>query len=391
MNEEIRRNNSGRKPPRRTNERFPIAVLLGGIVLIALLLSVIVLGKNGGTHGNASNTSDLISGDVSLEGSVPDESGAPVESGPDESDEGDTPSSDESEKDESFYYESSYDMSAEAPDQEFENVYDFSLSAQYSFVYDITNDKVLYANNASDRAYPASITKLMTSIIALKYCDPNDVFTAGEELGFVIKGSSLAMIYRGQRLRLSMLIDAMMLPSGNDAAYIVAANAGRKIADDETLSAADAVSVFIDKMNQEAERLGCRGTHFANPDGFHDDRHFTTAYDLALIAEEALSYEVIRKSVLKEKVDAVYESGEMMTWINSNYLIRYDTLSTADREKWHSEYATGLKTGTTSQAGSCMVASAKKGNREIVAVLLKCRDGMGRYEDAHEIIDTIFD
>ena len=230
----------------------------------------------------------------------------------------------------------------------------------------------------------------MTSIVALKYCDPDDVFTAGDELSFVVKGSSLAFIYKGHKLKLKMLIDAMMLPSGNDAAYVVAANAGRIIAGDKSLSAAEAVSVFVDKMNEEAKRLGCKGTHFANPDGWHDERHFTTAYDLALISEEALKYEVINKSVKKEQVDAVYESGQMMTWINSNYLIRYHSLSTEDRKKWYSEYATGLKTGTTSQAGSCMVASAKKGDREIVAVLLKCKDGMGRYEDALEIINTIF-
>lgn len=399
MNDDIKQYKKDYHKNRRAPNKTPIAALLGTVVLIALLFSVVVL-RNNDQEDASGVSSDASYIDASFapsedDTSISDESEELV-SDTEQSDGTSTePSKDESEmteskNDESFYYDESYVIPDESEGLEFENKYDFSLSAEYCVVYDLKSGEVLFSKNASGRAYPASITKLMTSIVALKYCDPDDVFTAGDELSFVVKGSSLAFIYKGHKLKLKMLIDAMMLPSGNDAAYVVAANAGRIIAGDKSLSAAEAVSVFVDKMNEEAKRLGCKGTHFANPDGWHDERHFTTAYDLALISEEALKYEVINKSVKKEQVDAVYESGQMMTWINSNYLIRYHSLSTEDRKKWYSEYATGLKTGTTSQAGSCMVASAKKGDREIVAVLLKCKDGMGRYEDALEIINTIF-
>ena len=412
MNDDIKQFPKDYHKKRRSPNRMPLMALLSGLILIAILFSVIVIGNESGETVSSDGSvlsqvetspSDYSSPDDSskeqndslatsdIDSSINDESDesedVSLESSSEPSKE---QSKDQSKEDDSFYYDESYVIPDESKGQDFENVYNFSLSAEYAIVYDLKSGEVLYAKNASDRAYPASITKLMTSIIALKYCDPSDVFTAGEELGFVAKGSSLAFIYKGHKLKLSMLIDAMMLPSGNDAAYVVAANVGRVIAGDKSLSAAESVSVFVDEMNKEAKRLGCKGTHFANPDGFHDDRHFTTAYDLAIISEEALTYEVINKSVKKEKVEAVYESGQMMTWINSNYLIRYHSLSTEDRKKWYSEYATGLKTGTTSQAGSCMVASAKKGDREIVAVLLKCKDGMGRYEDALKIINTIF-
>ena len=410
MNDDIKQYRRDYHKKRRSPNRTPTVVLLGLVLLIAVLFSVILLKNDNEQNesGVESDVSYITSADTSDDVSTGDESEAET-SEAETSDEGsngeassepsksesssesvESSKPDESKNNESFYYDESYVIPDESEGQEFDNVYNFSLSAEFAIVYDLKSGEVLYAKNATDRAYPASITKLMTSIVALKYCDPDDVFTAGDELSFVAKGSSLAFIYKGHKLKLKMLIDAMMLPSGNDAAYVVAANAGRIIAGDKSLSAAEAVSVFVDKMNEEAKRLGCKGTHFANPDGFHDDRHFTTAYDLALISEEALSYDVINKSVKKEQVDAVYESGQMMTWINSNYLIRYHSLSTEDRKKWYSEYATGLKTGTTSQAGSCMVASAKKGDREIVAVLLKCKDGMGRYEDALEIINTIF-
>lgn len=405
MNDDIKQYRRDYHKKRRSPNKVPMAMLLGLVLLIAVLFSVILLGNNNeqnesGVESDVSyitsaDTSDDVSaGDESETETSEDESNGEASSEPSKSESSsesvESSKPDESKNNESFYYDESYVIPDESEGQEFENKYNFSLSAEFALVYDLKSGEVLYAKNATDRAYPASITKLMTSIVALKYCDPDDVFTAGDELSFVTKGSSLAFIYKGHKLKLKMLIDAMMLPSGNDAAYVVAANAGRIIAGDKSLSAAEAVSVFVDKMNEEAKRLGCKGTHFANPDGYHDERHFTTAYDLALISEEALSYEIINKSVKKEQVDAVYESGQMMTWINSNYLIRYHSLSTEDRKKWYSEYATGLKTGTTSQAGSCMVASAKKGDREIVAVLLKCKDGMGRYEDALEIINTIF-
>ena len=410
MNDDIKQYKRDYHKKRRSPNRTPMAVLLGLVLLIAVLFSAVILGNNdeqneSGESIDASYEVDVSLGDESdgyisenesLEPSISSEPS--MDESEDESEDVSESSKNEesskaeesSKSEESFYYDESYVIPDESEGIEFDNEYNFSLSAEFAIVYDLKSGEVLFAKNATDRAYPASITKLMTSIVALKYCDPDDVFTAGDELSFVVKGSSLAFIYKGHKLKLKMLIDAMMLPSGNDAAYVVAANAGRIIAGDKSLSAAEAVSVFVDKMNEEAKRLGCKGTHFANPDGFHDDRHFTTAYDLALISEEALKYEVINKSVKKEQVDAVYESGQMMTWINSNYLIRYHSLSTEDRKKWYSEYATGLKTGTTSQAGSCMVASAKKGDREIVAVLLKCKDGMGRYEDALEIINTIF-
>lgn len=410
MNDDIKQYKRDYHKKRRSPNKTPMAVLLGLVLLIAVLFSAVILGNNDeqnelGESVDASYEVDVSLGDES-DGYISDnESLEPTISSEPSMDESEDESEDISESskseesskveepsksEESFYYDESYVIPDESEGIEFDNEYNFSLSAEFAIVYDLKSGEVLFAKNATDRAYPASITKLMTSIVALKYCDPDDVFTAGDELSFVVKGSSLAFIYKGHKLKLKMLIDAMMLPSGNDAAYVVAANAGRIIAGDKSLSAAEAVSVFVDKMNEEAKRLGCKGTHFANPDGWHDERHFTTAYDLALISEEALKYEVINKSVKKEQVDAVYESGQMMTWINSNYLIRYHSLSTEDRKKWYSEYATGLKTGTTSQAGSCMVASAKKGDREIVAVLLKCKDGMGRYEDALEIINTIF-
>ena len=152
------------------------------------------------------------------------------------------------------------------------------------FVYDVDSGKMLYCSTEkTDRLYPASITKLFTAWLALKHLEPDRVITVGEEVRMVGVGSSLAYISPGCRLTVEMLVEAMLLPSGNDAAYALAAAAGRVIAGEENLSAATAVQRFVAEMNQEAGRLGMDSTNFTNPDGYHTGAHYSCPGDLALI------------------------------------------------------------------------------------------------------------
>lgn len=124
------------------------------------------------------------------------------------------------------------------------------------------------------------------------------------------------------------LLDAMLLPSGNDAAYTMACGVGRIVANDPTLPAADAVALFVELMNEKARELGCRDSHFANPDGFHHDDHYTTAYDMARIAVACMEIEPVAKSCSKTVGRAVFLSGEDVTWYSTNKLLgsyRYAT------------------------------------------------------------------
>ena len=131
-------------------------------------------------------------------------------------------------------------------------------------------------------------------------------------------------------------------------------------------------------MNEKALLLNCTGSHFANPDGYHDDNHFTTALDMTRIASYCMDIEIIAESCSKTIGRHVLLSGQDITWRSSNqFLGSYS-------------YATGLKTGTTSEAGACLAASAKKDDTVLVAILFKAADAWSRYSDAEELMSDGF-
>ena len=252
------------------------------------------------------------------------------------------------------------------------------IKTQYFVLYDKTHDSVLYSKNANEKAYPASVTKLLTAAVAADYCDADTPFTVGDELDFVQPNSSLAYLEKGMVLQFEALLDAMLLPSGNDAAYVMACGVGRIASGDENLSEREAVDFFVGLMNEKALLLNCTGSHFANPDGYHDDNHFTTALDMTRIASYCMDIEIIAESCSKTIGRHVLLSGQDITWRSSNqFLGSYS-------------YATGLKTGTTSEAGACLAASAKKDDNVLVAILFKAADAWSRYSDAEELMSDGF-
>ena len=109
------------------------------------------------------------------------------------------------------------------------------------------------------------------------------------------------LLQKGQRLTFEMLLDALLLPSGNDAAYVMAAGVGRLYAGDDSLPAEEAVAVFVGLMNQTAQRIGATDSHFVTPDGYHDDDHYTTAMDMMRIALYASTFDVVRESYGKSE------------------------------------------------------------------------------------------
>ena len=256
------------------------------------------------------------------------------------------------------------------------------LWAEKAFVFDNRTEEVLYLKGTlQDRIYPASITKLYTVHVALMYLQPEEVVTAGEELDLLQPGSSIAFIRKGHRLTVEMLIEGMLLPSGNDAAYVLAAAAGRKIAGDQALPASEAVAVFVDEMNRRAQAEGLQETRFTSPDGFHDDGHYTSMADLIRIARLALSEELIIQytSLCREKV--FFASGETITWNNTNLLLHPES-------PFYREEVIGLKTGRTPEAGYCLLAAARSGDREVIIAVLGCAELNQRFEDALKLLDA---
>lgn len=257
------------------------------------------------------------------------------------------------------------------------------LQSEYAIVYDVQSDEVLFAKNADQKCYPASTTKILTSAVILDNVDEDFLFTAGDELDFVNPESSLAYIEKGNVLDLTTALDAIMLPSGNDASYMAAANVGRKIAGDDTISPEKAVETFVDEMNRTAKRIGAENTHFSDPDGFHDDDHYTTVLDMLKITLYARQKPLIVASAAKPSEHAVFESGEEISWINSNKLIHEDS-------DCYYMYANGFKTGMTDQSGYCVVATAKRFDHDVICIVFGAPASDIRWNETISLLDSAF-
>lgn len=252
-------------------------------------------------------------------------------------------------------------------------------------IYDSKTDEILYARtNTGDKLYPASITKLYTCYVALQHLDPYDILTAGDELSLVQPGSSKAYIYKNQRVSVRTVIQGMLLPSGNDAAMILAANAGRRIAGDETLEATEAVNVFVDEMNRMVEELGFEGSHFANPDGFHSGAHYTCLKDMARIAKLALEDKTISYIIRLFEQEVTYTSGQENTWKNTNLYLDPEN-------SFHRGDAVGMKTGYTKQAGYSLMSAFRHGKTTLVVGVFGCKDGYNRYRYTNKLLKICYE
>ena len=250
------------------------------------------------------------------------------------------------------------------------------LSARQILVYDSTNDQLLYTKSVEGgKLYPASVTKLFTCYVALQILDPSKVVTAGSELNLVAEDSSMAYIYRSQQVTVKMLVGGMMMPSGNDAAMIMATAAGRKLAGDSRLPAEEAVRTFVAEMNRQAKELGFEKTHFTNPDGYHVGSHYTCVNDLVRMAELALSNDIIRRYMGYYGLNLTYVSGQSNTWVNTNQLLN-------KKGEFYCEDAIGMKTGHTGQAGYCLMSAFEVGEKTIVIGVFGCSDKNARFSDS---------
>lgn len=237
----------------------------------------------------------------------------------------------------------------------------------------VGDETELFCENADLRIAPASLTKLLTASAALYYINSDEVFTVGTEQKLLPPGSSVCLISEGQRLTLYDLITGMLMVSGNDAAYTVAASTARRLGGGD-LSDDDAIEYFCGLMNEFAGRLGMKNSRFTTPDGSDSTGQYTTANDLRILAEYALSVPEIREIVSVQQRYVVFESGENITWTNSNKLLYPDG-------KFYCEAAVGLKTGTTPNAGSCLIAAFETNGGTYISVVTGRASDNERYSD----------
>lgn len=259
---------------------------------------------------------------------------------------------------------------------------DRQLTASQYFVFDCTDSTFLTLPEAADtRIYPASITKLTTACVVMKYLKPDDVITAGAELNLVAAGSSVAELEKGDALTVSQLIGGMILPSGNDAAYVLATAAGRVILDQPSADAETAIAAFVEEMNRYASRTGLIGTHFANPDGIHKENHYTTYQDLVTMAMQALQNESLMEYCATG--NAVVQAGEReLKWHNTNLLVDPEN-------EFYCPIAVGLKTGQTPYAGSCLLSAFQTGETTLIIGVFGCPDIESRFLDTLQLLNEV--
>ena len=248
---------------------------------------------------------------------------------------------------------------------------------------DASTGTILAEKNANKKMYPASLTKIMTAILAIEMGDLSDVIKVDDATPYEITGSHIAL-EPGEMLTLKDMLYALMLPSANDAALAIAKYYGKTEKE------------FVKLMNDKAKDLGAYNTHFVNPHGLHDDNHYTTAADLALITRYAMKNETFREIVktVKYEVKPTNKKSEPRNFKNLNKLICnsgygqicVDGINIGPEY----EYATGVKTGYTPEAGNTLVASAEKNGTELIAVAMQ-GESLEMYQDAHNLFNYGFD
>ena len=235
-----------------------------------------------------------------------------------------------------------------------------SVSAQAVYIFDPDSGTTIYEKNSADRLYPASTTKLMTALVALKTYELDQVLavkTAADATGQTID------LARGDQLTVENLLYGLLVDSGNDAGVALAENYE------------GGYSQFITKMNEEAKRLGLTGTHFANVTGFENPDHYTTARDLTLIAREAIANAVIRKIVsTKEVVFYDITAKKRFAFESTNKLLDLPGVR-------------GLKTGWTPASGECLVTLVTRDGKSILLTVLNSKD---RFTESEKLIDWVY-
>ena len=261
-----------------------------------------------------------------------------------------------------------------------------SLSSASAIVMELSTGTVLYSKNIHKKHYPASITKIMTSLLTLENSSPSDVvtFTEAEAHG-IETGSPSMYCVPGEKFTIEQVLYGIMLQSANEMCLVAADHV------------AGSVDKFVEMMNQRVAQLGLKDTHFMNPNGLHNDDHYTSAYDMACIAREAWknpsfqkicgtrTYQV--KSTNKRKASEIL-GGQLL---NHHQMINgYETSS-----RYEKDYVIGGKTGYTSMAHSTLVTFAEKDGMQLVSVIMKGNSSKqgepNEYTDTTRILDYAFE
>lgn len=242
---------------------------------------------------------------------------------------------------------------------------DLNLNARHAILYDRKCKRVLYEKDAYTKVPNASTTKMLTAIVVYENCDLNETVEVSKTAANV--AGSKVQFHTGDKISVNDLMKGMLLCSGNDAATALAEHVGGSVED------------FCEMMNEKAIEIGALNTHFLTPHGLDNDGHYSTAYDLALIADYALNIPYLA-NIFSKSSETIYINGNPRN------------ISTTNEMLYLYEKADGVKTGYTSKAGRCLVTSATNDdNWQLISVVLGCDTKNFRTQDSKKLLDYGFE
>lgn len=259
-----------------------------------------------------------------------------------------------------------------------------SLSSASAIVMELSTGSVLYSKNIHARHFPASITKIMTAMLTLENCSLSETVTFTEEEARLEYGSSSCYSEPGETFSIEQLLYGIMLQSANEMCVAAADHVSGTVED------------FVGLMNDRVASLGLKDTHFMNPNGLHDEDHYTSAYDMACIAREAWKNPTFQKITgTKTYAMGATNKRKAKEILGGQLLNHHQMLNGYNYPKYQYQYCVGGKTGFTSLALSTLVTYAEKDGMQLVAVIMKARDPKqgepNEYTDTSRILDFAFE
>ncbi|MDD3746740.1 MAG: D-alanyl-D-alanine carboxypeptidase [Anaerostipes sp.] len=245
------------------------------------------------------------------------------------------------------------------------------LVGKSAIVMDLQTQTILYEKDINVKHYPASITKIMTALLTIENCKGDETVTfSNEAVNGIERGSSAALVNIGEKITVDQALHGLLLISANDIAAGLA----------EHVSGTQ--SAFAEKMTEKAKELGCKNTHFVNPHGLNNEQHYTTAYDMALIAKKAYSKEEFRKIIKTTyyQLPKTNKSKVARNWYNSNRMIQQGTA-------YYDSRCLGGKTGYTIAAGETLVTFGNINGRVVICVVLQSKNSASAYVDSSKLYD----
>ena len=253
---------------------------------------------------------------------------------------------------------------------------DLNVDAKASLIIEENSGKVIHEDNSNVQNYPASVTKILTAILTLENCELTDTVTVSKTaISNIPSGYVIAPLFVGEQMSVEDLLYALMLKSANDAAYVLAEHVG------------GSVEGFSEMMNKKAEELGCKNSHFVNPNGIHNSNHYTTAYDMYLIAKYAMKNEEFVKIV------STYQHTLSATnkYSKNDRIMKNTNSFVNPSSRYYDENVKGIKTGTTLQAGNCLITSTSKNGFDVITVVLGAKTSESKFSETKKMFNYVFD